>query len=85
MCKDTVSILHNKCLEVRKKIEAKKIWSVLNENSCRISLPDLFQSLQKNNIFELDLIVRKGRKKMEEKGGAFLHHVCFLQHRSLRN
>lgn len=50
MCKDTVSILHHKCLEVRKKIEAKKIWSVLNENSCRISLPDLFQSLQKNNI-----------------------------------
>lgn len=48
MCKDTVSILHNKCLEVRKKIEAKKIWSVLNENSCRISLLDLFQSLQKN-------------------------------------
>lgn len=47
MCKETVSILHNKCLEVRKKIEAKKIWSVLNENSCRISLPDLFQSLQK--------------------------------------
>lgn len=50
MCKDTVSILHNKCLEVRKKDEAKKIWSVLNENSCRISLPDLFQSLQKNNL-----------------------------------
>lgn len=51
MCKDTVSILHHKCLEViRKKIEAKKIWSVLNENSCRISLPDLFQGLQKNNI-----------------------------------
>lgn len=52
MCKDTVSIhvLHHKCLEVRKKIEAKKIWSVLNENSCRISLHDLFQSLQKNNI-----------------------------------
>lgn len=50
MCKDTVSILHHKCLEVRKKIEAKKIWNVLNENSCRISLPDLFQSLQNNNI-----------------------------------
>lgn len=50
MCKDTDQYCITNVLEVRKKIEAKKIWSVLNENSCRISLPDLFQSLQKNNI-----------------------------------